>query len=62
MKNKQTFFLIIVILLLITSFCAFMVNYTEYKYQKEQELIIKNAQKTTQELPKLLMDLDKYKQ
>lgn len=62
MKKKQTFYLIIVILLFIASVCTFIVNYTEYKYQQEQKQIIKNAQKTTQELPKLLMDLDKYKQ
>lgn len=62
MKKKQTFYLIIIILLLIASICTFIVNYTEYKYQQKQKQIIKNAQKTTQELPKLLMDLDKYKQ
>ena len=56
-KQNKIICLIVVIVLLVTSFCVFMVNYTEYKFKKKSEQIIKEAQK----LPVLLKEYDNYK-
>ena len=59
-KRNKILCFIFIILILITGFCVFMVNYTEYKFQKKHEQIINDAQKDTQRLLKLLNEYGKY--
>ena len=56
-KRNKIICLIFVILLFIVGFCAFMVNYSEQKIQKQYNQI----QSDLQRLPELLNEYDKYK-
>ena len=61
-KRNKIICLIIVILFVVTGFFVYMINYSEQKIQKQYDQIIKESHETTQHLPELLKEYNKYKQ